>query len=140
MLVLLSFLISRLIIRSGLRISHSKVFSSGEISNSHVGKSQLKRINWKKKKTLISNSNLIRQSFQGYCCESIIAIFVTYASPFKPSIFCPLRVMSDKVQKERIYHELGACYKMVRGEYEYEYKLGLRNVYNSISDLQSLVF
>jgi len=29
LLVLLSFLISRLIIRSGLRISHSKVFSSG---------------------------------------------------------------------------------------------------------------
>jgi len=28
LLVLLSFLISRLIIRSGLRISHSKVFSS----------------------------------------------------------------------------------------------------------------
>ena len=26
-------------------IHHSKVFSSGEISNSHVGKSQLKRIN-----------------------------------------------------------------------------------------------
>ena len=32
MLVLLSLLISRLIIRSGLRISHSKVFSSGSIS------------------------------------------------------------------------------------------------------------
>ena len=32
MLVLLSFLISRLIIRSGLRISHSKVFSSVYIS------------------------------------------------------------------------------------------------------------
>ena len=31
MLVLLSFLISRLIIRSGLRISHSKVFSSGHL-------------------------------------------------------------------------------------------------------------
>ena len=29
---------------------------------------------------------------------------------------------------------------MVRGEYEYEYKLGLRNVYNYISDLQSVVF
>ena len=29
---------------------------------------------------------------------------------------------------------------MVRGEYECEYKLGLRNVYNSISDLQSVVF
>ena len=31
MLVLLSLLISRLINRSGLRISHSKVFSSGDI-------------------------------------------------------------------------------------------------------------
>jgi len=33
LLVLLSFLISRLIIRSGLRISHSKVFSSGLLQN-----------------------------------------------------------------------------------------------------------
>ena len=31
MLVLLMFLISRLINRSGLRISHSKVFSSGDL-------------------------------------------------------------------------------------------------------------
>ena len=48
---------------------------------------------FKETQTLISNSNLIRQSFQGYLCKSDIAIFAwrvakNYAcSPFKKLLF-----------------------------------------------------
>ena len=62
--VLLSFLISRLIIRSGLRISHSKVFSSGHILN----KQYTDKIRFK-------NSWNSWDSPQCYSCDTGVAIY-----------------------------------------------------------------